>query len=245
MRAKENSSIFYAARQKFVPERREGIMLVIPSSPMESRSISIYSLQVNPPISCNFPIYPLFELGLTGFPPHLSGNAAGLVNPKCRNIIGSGVVVHVPSFFSELESLEKKGLNTIGRIFISDRAHLVFDLHQLVDGLEEAELGSGGIGTTKKGIGPAYSTKAARSGVRVHELFHWEEFEAKLRRLASGFKSRFGDLLKYDVEEEVARYKVRPPPLMVHFIRSLAVLTYPARSITTRSVRSSLMRSPL
>jgi len=113
-----------------------------------------------------------------------------------------------PSFFSELESLEKKGLNTIGRIFISDRAHLVFDLHQLVDGLEEAELGSGGIGTTKKGIGPAYSTKAARSGIRVHELFYWEEFEVKLRRLAAGFKSRFGDLLKYDVEEEVARYKI-------------------------------------
>ncbi|CUS15832.1 unnamed protein product [Tuber aestivum] len=133
---------------------------------------------------------------------------SGLVNPKCLNIIGSGVVVHVPSFFHELENIQKKGLDTTNRIFVSDRAHLVFDLHQLVDGLEEVELGAKGIGTTRKGIGPTYSTKAARSGIRVHELFHWEEFEKKLRLIASGYKRRFGDLLKYDVEEELARYKV-------------------------------------
>ncbi|KAG0642078.1 Adenylosuccinate synthetase [Tuber brumale] len=133
---------------------------------------------------------------------------SGLVNPKCLNIIGSGVVVHVPSFFHELESIQKKGLDTTNRIFISDRAHLVFDLHQLVDGLEEVELGAKGIGTTRKGIGPTYSTKAARSGIRVYDLFHWEEFEKKLRLLAAGYKRRFGDLLEYDVEEELSRYKV-------------------------------------
>jgi len=133
---------------------------------------------------------------------------SGLVNPKCLNIIGSGVVIHVPSFFNELENIQKKGLDTTNRIFISDRAHLVFDLHQLVDGLEEVELGAKGIGTTRKGIGPTYSTKASRSGVRVYELFHWEEFEKKLRLLAAGYKRRFGDLLEYNVEEELARYKV-------------------------------------
>ncbi|KAG0129584.1 Adenylosuccinate synthetase [Tuber indicum] len=133
---------------------------------------------------------------------------SGLVNPKCLNIIGSGVVVHIPSFFHELDNIQKKGLDTTNRIFVSDRAHLVFDLHQLVDGLEEVELGAKGIGTTRKGIGPTYSTKAARSGIRVYELFHWEEFEKKLRLLAAGYKRRFGDLLKYDVEEELSRYKV-------------------------------------
>ena len=65
---------------------------------------------------------------------------SGLVNPKCLNVVGSGVVVHVPSFFKELQDLEKKGLNTDGRIFISDRAHVVFDLHQMVDGLEEIQV---------------------------------------------------------------------------------------------------------
>lgn len=78
---------------------------------------------------------------------------SGLVNPKCINLIGSGVVVHVPAFFAELADLEKKGLNTEGRIFISDRAQIVFELHQRVDGLEELELGEKrAVGTTKKGM---------------------------------------------------------------------------------------------
>jgi len=62
------------------------------------------------------------------------------------------VVVHVPAFFKELNDLEAKGLENVrSRIYISDRAHIVFDLHQLVDGLEEVELGEGAIGTTRKG----------------------------------------------------------------------------------------------
>jgi adenylosuccinate synthase len=133
---------------------------------------------------------------------------SGLVNPQCVNLIGSGVVVHVPSFFSELASLQKKGLDTEGRIFISDRAHVVFDLHQLVDGLEEVELGKGNIGTTRKGIGPCYSTKASRSGVRMAEIFDAPLMERKLRTLADGYRRRFGALLDgYDVEEEIARFR--------------------------------------
>ena len=94
---------------------------------------------------------------------------SGLLNPKCLNLIGTGCVVHVPSFFKELEDLQRKGLNTDGRILISDRATVVLDLHQHIDGLQEAELtaaaeqeqssvgqsvskkGGGAIGTTKKG----------------------------------------------------------------------------------------------
>ena len=138
-----------------------------------------------------------------------SVSRTGLVNPKCVNLVGSGCVVHVPSFFQELENVQKKGLNTEDRIYISDRAHLVFDLHQLVDGLEEVELGAQKIGTTRKGIGPTYSTKAARSGIRIYELFNWPEFEKRFRALAYGYKKRFGDLLEYDEEEELGRYKVR------------------------------------
>jgi adenylosuccinate synthase len=71
---------------------------------------------------------------------------SGLINPRCINLVGSGCVVHIPSFFKELEALDKHGLNTKDRIFISDRAHVVLDLHQLADGLEEVELGEGFIG---------------------------------------------------------------------------------------------------
>ncbi|KAE9381583.1 Adenylosuccinate synthetase [Stipitochalara longipes BDJ] len=132
---------------------------------------------------------------------------SGLINPECQNVIGSGVVVHVPSFFKELIDLEVKGLKDVrSRIFISDRAHIVFDLHQLVDGLEEVELGGKSIGTTRKGIGPAYSTKASRSGIRICEVFNEELFNQRLRELAAGFKKRYGDLLKYDVEEEISKF---------------------------------------
>lgn len=135
----------------------------------------------------------------------------------CINLIGSGCVVHVPSFFEELDVLEKQGLNTKDRIFISDRAHVVFDLHQLVDGLEEIELGKGLIGTTGKGIGPTYSTKATRSGIRITDLFDKDQnfdlanLKEKLGRLAYGFKKRFGDLLKYDLEQELSKYEVGSP----------------------------------
>ncbi|KAL8278168.1 hypothetical protein RQP46_009341 [Phenoliferia psychrophenolica] len=131
---------------------------------------------------------------------------SGLVNPKCVAFIGSGVVVHVPAFFEELDNLTKKGLNCEGRLLLSDRAHLVFDFHQIVDGLKEVELGGSSIGTTKKGIGPAYSSKASRSGLRVHHLFDEELFATKFRTLVEGRFKRYGHF-EYDTEGEIKRYK--------------------------------------
>ncbi|TQV92516.1 hypothetical protein V2A60_007197 [Cordyceps javanica] len=139
---------------------------------------------------------------------------SGLINPNCTNLIGSGVVFHVPSFFRELKELDEKGLPRVyDRILVSDRVHINLDLHLAVDGLEEVELGENKIGTTGRGIGPCYSTKAARSGIRLAEVFNAELFESKLRRLASGYAKRYGDLLKYDVEDEIARFREYRPKL--------------------------------
>ncbi|GAA5904278.1 adenylosuccinate synthase [Sporobolomyces salmoneus] len=131
---------------------------------------------------------------------------SGLVNPECVAFIGNGVVVHIPAFFQELDNLVAKGLNCDGRLFVSDRAHLVFDFHQIVDGLKEAELGGSSIGTTKKGIGPAYSSKSSRSGLRVHHLFDEEAFATKFRKLVEGRFKRYGQF-EYDTEGEIQRYK--------------------------------------
>ena len=137
---------------------------------------------------------------------------SGLVNPKCENVIGSGVVVHVPSFFEELSNLEAKGLDGRGRLFVSSRAHLVFDFHQRTDKLKEAELSENkkSIGTTGKGIGPTYSTKASRSGIRVHHLVNpdpkaWDEFKTRYMRLVESRMKRYGEF-DYNYEEELARY---------------------------------------
>ena len=123
------------------------------------------------------------------------------------------------------------GLDCKGRLFISDRAHLVFDFHQIVDGLKEVELGGSrylyllspssfftssknsfrisffSIGTTKKGIGPAYSGKASRSGLRVHHLFDHTTFAQKFRKLVEGRFKRYG-YFEYDTEGEILRYQV-------------------------------------
>ncbi|KAH8698747.1 adenylosuccinate synthetase AdB [Talaromyces proteolyticus] len=149
---------------------------------------------------------------------------SGLISPKCLNLIGAGTVFHVPSFFKELDALEKKGLiGASKRVFISDRAHVCFDLHSVVDGLEEAKLGGRKVGTTGKGIGPCYSDKAARRGVRVGEIFDEEVFERKLRNLATGYKNRFGDLV-YDVEEEISRFKEYRKTLKPYIIDQLPFL---------------------
>lgn len=142
---------------------------------------------------------------------------SGLVNPRCAGFIGSGVVVHIPSFFAELDTIQKKGLNCDGRLFISDRAHLVFDFHQVVDGLKEVELGGSSIGTTKKGIGPAYSSKASRSGLRVHHLYDPELFASKFRKLVEGRFKRYGHF-EYDTEGEIARYRAFAERLRPHIV---------------------------
>ncbi|RMJ27079.1 hypothetical protein PHISP_02027 [Aspergillus sp. HF37] len=149
---------------------------------------------------------------------------SGLISPACINLIGAGTVVHVPSFFKELAALQDKGLTTAGqRIFISDRAHVCFDLHSVVDGLEEARLGGRKVGTTGKGIGPCYSDKAARRGVRVGEVLDEALFERKLRALHAGYCARFGEL-EYDLEAEIGRFKEYRALLKPYIVDQLAFL---------------------
>ncbi|KAL6717572.1 Adenylosuccinate synthase [Lecanora helva] len=140
---------------------------------------------------------------------------SGIVNPKVDNLIGSGCVFNVDAFFEELDQLETQGIPRVHeRIHVSSRCHLNLTLHAAVDGLSEQELGSNSIGTTKKGIGPAYSCKASRDGLRVDDIYH-ESFERRLRLLANGYSKRYGALLKYSVEDEIQSFdsikkKLRP-----------------------------------
>ncbi|OCH92243.1 Adenylosuccinate synthetase [Obba rivulosa] len=148
---------------------------------------------------------------------------SGLVNSKCVGLIGSGVVVHVPSFFDELDAIQAQGLDCSNRLFISDRAHLVFDFHQIVDGLKEVELGGSSIGTTKRGIGPAYSAKASRSGLRVHHLFDHETFAQKFRKIVEGRFKRYG-YFEYDTEGEIVRYKALAERLRPYVVDSVVYI---------------------
>ncbi|KAJ1557158.1 hypothetical protein HK405_000678, partial [Cladochytrium tenue] len=145
---------------------------------------------------------------------------SGLINPKCVSVIGNGVVVHVPSFFKELAAIEAKGIDGTGRLFLSDRAHLVFDFHQTVDGLKEVELGGSEIGTTRKGIGPTYSSKASRGGLRVHHIFNQDTFRERYATCLAGKKKRYGDF-EYDAESELANYKTYAEKLKPYVIDTI------------------------
>lgn len=130
---------------------------------------------------------------------------SGILHPGSKCIIGNGVVVHIPQFQKELEELDKAGVDWKNRIFISDRAHMVFDFHQTVDGAQETKLGRNKIGTTKKGIGPAYASKISRNGIRVGDLQDWDYFEQRFRALTSTICSQYN--VEIDVEGELAKYK--------------------------------------
>jgi len=155
----------------------------------------------------------------------------GALTPGVSGVLGNGTVVHLPSLLKEIDALQaiatevkssppeaagqedSEGRNFAklldgieSRIFISDRAHIVFDMHKAVDGRQELERGSAKIGTTKQGIGPTYASKANRVGVRVGDLKYWDVFESRFRALAASLKAANPGLV-VDVESELKYYR--------------------------------------
>ena len=170
----------------------------------------------------------------------------GVLNKHCKNIIGNGVVVHVPTLVTELQQLLNADFDINGRILISDRAHIVFDFHQETDGIlenlrdsqskggkkdkngkngngkngngdkkdsasseeevkEDGEAGS--IGTTRRGIGPAYASKMFRNGIRFGELKDFSKFKEKYLRLVEMNQILFSELSNYNTDEELKRFE--------------------------------------
>ena len=105
---------------------------------------------------------------------------SGIFSSRAVCIIGNGVVVNPAVLINEIDQLNERGVDTT-RLFISDRAHLIMPYHVLLDGLEESLRGGKAIGTTGKGIGPAFADKAARLGIRVGDLLDKEAFLERLR----------------------------------------------------------------
>ncbi|WP_199616941.1 adenylosuccinate synthase [Paenibacillus alkalitolerans] len=107
---------------------------------------------------------------------------SGIFYKEKRCVIGNGMVINPKALIEEIEYIHENGFSTIN-LKISDRAHLIMPYHLVLDGLEEERKGAEKIGTTRKGIGPAYMDKAARSGIRIGDLMDADEFERKLRRI--------------------------------------------------------------
>jgi adenylosuccinate synthase len=109
---------------------------------------------------------------------------SGIFQGEKINIIGNGVVLDPLLFKEETENLARSGHDITQRLYISKKAHLILPTHRLLDAAYEAAKGNGKIGTTGKGIGPAYTDKVGRNGLRVGDLFHdFEKKYAETRRL--------------------------------------------------------------
>ena len=138
----------------------------------------------------------------------------GVLYSHCTPVIGPGVVVNPQVLLEEIDMLEERGVDT-SRLLISGNAHLVMPYHLELDKVSERRLGSNRLGTTKRGIGPAYADKAARIGLRVQDLLDPKIFSAKL---AVALKEKnfllarvYGRLpLEHkDIEEEYLNYAER------------------------------------
>ena len=107
---------------------------------------------------------------------------SGIFHRRVRCVIGNGVVIDPEALLQEINGLKKKGFSVQGRLFISERAHLIFPYHRIYDRLREAKKGFIKIGTTGRGIGPSYGDKALRSGIRLVDLYDTALFRDKLKK---------------------------------------------------------------
>ncbi|MBV9881017.1 MAG: adenylosuccinate synthase [Gemmatirosa sp.] len=139
---------------------------------------------------------------------------SGILHPGVRCAIGNGVVLDPDTLFHEIDELVQDGVDVEGRLYVSERAHLVLPYHKLVDAESAA---SKAIGTTGRGIGPAYEDKIARRGVRVLDLGH----PTRVRELveagaahSNAQLARFGSEKRVDVDETIALLERLAPRLL-------------------------------
>ena len=154
---------------------------------------------------------------------------SGILYDNKLNVIGNGVVVDPKALFEEIGYLEKEGVKvTPEKLIISDRAHLIMPYHRVLDVLKEKARGKNDIGTTGKGIGPCYTDKFERCGIRVCDLLHEDVFEEKLReniKMKNEYITKVLGGEALDVEEILAQYKqyaekIRP------FVKDTSVKVY-------------------
>lgn len=148
-------------------------------------------------------------------------------------IVGNGVVFDCEQFLKEIDELKSNNISVDERLFVSDLAHLVLPFHKAQDGASESNMGQGKIGTTGRGIGPAYSDKTSRTGIRVGDLRDWDGFVKKFKACFE-FKSRLIKTIyqsPFDLDQEKILEQFRLiRERMLPFINDTACYIYEAAS---------------
>lgn len=139
---------------------------------------------------------------------------SGILQPGVRCAIGNGVVLDPETLFTEIDELVQDGVDVEGRLYVSDRAHLVMPYHKLVDAESSA---SKAIGTTGRGIGPAYEDKIGRRGIRVLDLKHPTQLAEQVRRgvdLANAELASYGSPKRVEMAATLDRLMPIAPRLL-------------------------------
>lgn len=131
---------------------------------------------------------------------------AGMLHPGKICVMGNGMVVHLPTLLEEMQVLQSAKVKNIEkRLLLSDRAHLVFGYHKVIDQLQESLKGGKKVGTTGRGIGPSYADKISRLGIRAGELLNFSEFQKHYRSNLELLEKMYK--FSYDGEAELREIK--------------------------------------
>ena len=113
---------------------------------------------------------------------------SGILREGVTSLLGAGMAIDLPGLISEIKQIHSRGIDTTGRVLISPRASIVTPLHKAIDALDEKRFG---IGTTLRGIGPTYTDKYSRRGIRVGDLVHKEGLRERVRNLIEYYRPMF------------------------------------------------------
>jgi adenylosuccinate synthase len=154
---------------------------------------------------------------------------SGILYPQVHNLVGSGVVIDPASFLGEIDALEARGVSC-ANLKLDARAHVVMPWHLLLDGLAEEARGAEDIGTTRRGIGPCYTDKAERSGLRVSDLLHEDRLERRILSVGMQKNEIITKIYGHeplDLDQILADYKAFGQRL-APYVDDVSLLTYNA-----------------
>src|SRR3974390_2062601 len=145
---------------------------------------------------------------------------SGILRPGVTAVIGNGVVIDPAALIQEMQTLESAGVKVGGNLLISNRAHVIFPFHRLIEKMSEARENRIPIGTTSRGIGPCYEDKIGRRGIRVADLYDSDSFRALYDTLAEDKKTladtfHLNEPVNYaEIRDQTEAYAERIRPLV-------------------------------
>ncbi len=172
---------------------------------------------------------------------------SGIFHPNTKCVIGSGVVLDPLALIEETQAIEKTGARTKDRLFVSNRCHLILPYHRVLEAAIELQLGERKIGTTSRGIGPAYEDKMGRRGLRMCDLIDTDTLRDKIRHNVAE-KNRALAAMNYPqtidpdpICDSYARFAEKIRPFVIDTAAYLNGLLHDGKSILFEGAQATLL----